>query len=84
MEAALTGISGMMFVYFLLSVVWLSSLRGVRSCGGGHGLVSRLGLRGLFVFSFFAFRFCLINKCFKLKLKPKTSSAGPLGLILAL
>ena len=52
MEAALTGISGMMFVYFLLSVVWLSSLRGVRSCSGRHGLGSRLGLLGLFVFSF--------------------------------
>ena len=51
MEAALTGISGM-FVCFLLSVVWLSSLRGIRSCGGRHGLGSRLGLLGLFVFKF--------------------------------
>ena len=33
-------------------VLWLSSLRGVRSCGGRHGLGSRLGLLGLFVFSF--------------------------------
>ena len=52
MEAALTGISGMLFVCFLLSVVWLSSLRGIRSCGGRHGLGSRLGLLGLFVFRF--------------------------------
>ena len=51
-EAALTGISGMLFVYFLLSVVWLSSLRGSRNCGGRHGLGSRLGLLGLFVFRF--------------------------------
>ena len=36
----------------LSSVLWLSSLRGVRSCGGRHGLGSRLGLLGLFVFSF--------------------------------
>ena len=52
MGAALTGISGMLFVCFLLSVVWLSSLRGIRSCGGRHGLDSRLGLLGLFVYSF--------------------------------
>ena len=51
MEAALTGISGMLFVCFMLSVVWLSSLRGIRSCGGRHGLGSRLGLLGLFVFT---------------------------------
>ena len=53
MEAAMTGISGILFVCFLLSVVWLSGLRSVRSCGGRHdGLGSRLGLPGLFVFSF--------------------------------
>ena len=52
MEAALTGISGMLFVCFLLSVVWLSSLRGIRSCGGRHGLGSRLGLLWLLVFRF--------------------------------
>ena len=52
MEAAMTGISGILFVCFLLSVVWLSSLRGIRSCGGRHGLGSRLGLLGLFVFMF--------------------------------
>ena len=51
MEAVLTGISGMLFVYFPLSVLWLSILRGVRCCGGHHGLGSRLGLPGLFVFS---------------------------------
>ena len=34
---------------FLLSVFWLSSLRGVRSCGSLHGLGCRLGLPGLFV-----------------------------------
>ena len=49
MEAALTGISGMMFVCFLLSVLCLPS---VRSCGGRHGLGSRLDLLGLFVISF--------------------------------
>ena len=51
MEAALTGISGM-FLCFLLSVVWLSSLRGIRTCGGRHGLGCRLGLLVLFVFRF--------------------------------
>ena len=61
-EAALTGISGMLFVCFLLSVLWLSSLRGIRSCGGRHGLGFRLGLLGLFVF-----RFLLLG--FKKKLK---------------
>ena len=43
MEATLTGISGMLCLCFLLSVVWLSSLRGIYSCGGRHGLGSRLG-----------------------------------------
>ena len=52
MQAALTGISGMLFVSFLLSVAWLPSLRGIRSCGGRCGLRSRLGLLGLFVFRF--------------------------------
>ena len=52
MHAALTGISGVLLVYFLLSVLWLSSLRGVHSCCGRHGLGSRLGLLVLFVFSF--------------------------------
>ena len=52
LEAALTDISGMLFVCCLLSVVWLSSLRGIRSCGGRHGLDSRLGQLGLFVFRF--------------------------------
>ena len=52
MEAALTSISGMLFVCFLLCVVWLSILRGIRSCGGRHGLGSRLGLLGQFVFRF--------------------------------
>ena len=37
---------------FLLSVLRLSSLWGVRSSGGHHGLGSRLGLVGLFVFRF--------------------------------
>ena len=48
---ALAGISGMLFVRFMLSVLWLSSLRGVRSCGGRYGLGSRLGLLRLFVFT---------------------------------
>ena len=42
-EVASTGISGMLLVYFLLSVLWLSSPRGVRSCGGRHGLGSSRG-----------------------------------------
>ena len=45
----LTGISSMLFVLFLLSVLWLSSLRGVRSCGGRLGLGFRLRLLRLFV-----------------------------------
>ena len=50
MEAALTGISGMLFVFSALCS--LASLWGIRSCGGRHGLGSRLGLLGLFVFRF--------------------------------
>ena len=61
MEAALTGISDVLFVYFLLSVLWLSSLRGVRSCGGRHGLGSRLGLRRPFVFGFLLLGFDHVN-----------------------
>ena len=61
MEAALTGISGVLFVCFLLSVVWLSSLRGIRSRGGRHGLGSRLGL-GLFVFRVLLLGFDLMLK----------------------
>ena len=42
-KAALTGFSGMLFVYSLLSVPWRSRrLRGVRSCGCRHGLASRV------------------------------------------
>ena len=52
MEAVLTGISGMLFANIMLSVLWLSSLRGVRSCGGHYGLGSRFGLLGLFAFRF--------------------------------
>ena len=52
MEDALTGISGTLFVCFLLSVVWLSSLQDIRSSGGSHGLGSHLGLLGLFAFRF--------------------------------
>ena len=52
MEAALTGTSGMLFVGLLLSVVWLSGLRGFRGCGGRHGLGSRFGMLGLLGFSF--------------------------------
>ena len=52
-EAAWTGLSGMLFVHSLLSVLWLStgSLHGIRSCGGRHGLGSHFGLLGLLVFS---------------------------------
>ena len=49
MEAALAGTRGVLVVCFLLSAVWLSSLPGVRRCGGRHGPGSRLGLLGLFV-----------------------------------
>ena len=62
MEAALTGISGVLFVCFLLSVVWLSSLRGIRSRGGRHGLGSRLGLLWLFVFRVLLLGFDLMQK----------------------
>ena len=40
----------LLFVYFLFSVLWLSTLRGGRSCGGRHGLDSRLVLLGLLHF----------------------------------
>ena len=53
MEAVLTGISRMLLTKFLLSVLWLSSLWGVRSCGGHRGLDSRLRLRWFFVLRFF-------------------------------
>ena len=76
-EAALTAISDMLFVCFLLSVVWLSSLRGIHSCGGRHGLGFRLGLLGLFVFMFLLFRLRLKAKT--IKQKPKASPAGLLG-----
>ena len=56
MEATLTGISGKLFVCFMLSVLWLSNLRGIRSCGGRHGLGSRLGLLGLFIYIFLRLR----------------------------
>ena len=62
MEVALTGISGVLFVCFLLSVVWLSSLRGVRSGGGRPGLGSRYGLLGLIIFSLLLLCFVLIKK----------------------
>ena len=52
MEALFTGISGMLFVRFLLAVVWLSGLRGIRIFGGRHAPGSRLGLLGLFVLVF--------------------------------
>ena len=56
MEAALTSISGILFVNFLLSVLCLSSLPGVRGCGGRHGFLGRrLGLPVLFVFSLLVF-----------------------------
>ena len=84
MEAVLTGISGMLFVNILLSVLWLSTPRGVRSCGCRRGLGSRLGLLGLFAFSFFAFRFRLNAKMITQNPKRKTSPAGLLGLILVL
>ena len=61
MEAALTGISGMLIV-FLLSVVWLSSIRGIRSRGGRHGFGSRLGLLGLFAFRFLLLGFDKMQK----------------------
>ena len=51
MEASWIGII-MLFEYFSLSVLWLPNPRGVRSCGGRHGLGSRFGLLGMFAFSF--------------------------------
>ena len=75
MEAALTGIRGTLFVCFLLSVVWLSSLRGVRRYGGRHGPGSRLGLLELFVLGF-CFRFWLNAKMIERNIKPKTRPAG--------
>ena len=50
--SCMTGISGMLFVNFCSLSSGLSSLRGVRSCGGHRGLGSRLGLLELFVFRF--------------------------------
>ena len=41
-----------MFVYSVLSVFWLSGLRGGCSCGGGHGLASRLGGLGCSLLAF--------------------------------
>ena len=55
-EPALTGIS-VMFVYYLLAVFWLSSVRGVRGCGGRHDLGFRVGMLGLFGFTFLLLRF---------------------------
>ena len=46
----------------LFCVVWLSSRRGVRSCGGHRGLGSRLGLLGLFVFRFLLSGFDSMHK----------------------
>ena len=67
-------------LYFLLSIPLLSSLRDVRSCGGRHGLGSRLCLLGLFVFRFLVFG--LIKKL--LTRTRKASPAGLPGHILAL
>ena len=66
----------MLFVCVLLSVVWLSSLRGIRSCDGRHGLGSRLGLLGLFVV-----RFLVLG--FDAKAMKQPSPAGLLGLLFA-
>ena len=60
MEAVLTGISGMLLLSFLLSVLWLSCLRGVRSCGGHRGLGSR----------FWACFGCLCLLFFLVRIKP--------------
>ena len=46
-----------MFVYYLLAVFWLSSVRGVRGCGGRHDLGFRVGMLGLFGFTFLLLRF---------------------------
>ena len=42
MEAVSTGITGMLCVYVLLFVLSVSSLRGVRICGGHNMVVSVL------------------------------------------
>ena len=76
MEAALTGMSDMLFVWFLFSFLWLSSLRGVHGCGGRHGLGSRLGLLGLFVFSFLFLDFvqgCMLHEAES----PRCQFGGP-------
>ena len=39
MEGVYTGINGRLVVYVFLSVLSLSSLRGVRSCGGHNTVV---------------------------------------------
>ena len=52
MEAVLAGICDVFFVCFILSAVWLSSLPGVRSCGGRQGPGTGLGLLGLFFYGF--------------------------------
>ena len=68
LEVVLTGIRGMLFVCFLLSFVWLSTLRGVLSCGA-HGPGSRLGLLGLFILGF-VLRSLLKAENIKQNLKP--------------
>ena len=60
-EAVLTGVSDMLSLNFLLSVVWLSCLPGVRSCGGHRGLGCR------FWACFQAVRFCFF---FVVRIKP--------------
>ena len=50
MEAALTGISGALFVYCLLFLSFGCLEAFVATVDGRHGLGSRLGLLGLFVF----------------------------------
>ena len=62
MEARLAAMRGMLFVYFLLSVLLLCILLGFRSFGGRHGLGSLLGLLGLFAFIFVAWVLIFLNK----------------------
>ena len=70
-EAALIGYQRQLFVYFLLSVLSLSRLRGVRSCGGRLGLGSHCSSLDCSLLAFCTFKYRVIRKrtcdekCFK-------------------
>ena len=70
-EAALIGYQRQLLVYSLLSVVSLSGLRGVRSCGGRLGLGSHCSSVGCSILAFCTYMHRVIpkttcdEKCFK-------------------